>query len=92
MVVTLKDSGGSNILVVTLIYPGSGSSITVDIGGTQTEFADAILDTRARIVHLHITCSNLDFKVHKKYLLAIKIFTFKLKIFYKFRFTWRIIS
>ena len=63
MVVILKDSSGAHILRVTVMYPGSGSSLTVDIGGTKTEFIDAVLDTKARIVHLHITCTNLDFKV-----------------------------
>ena len=62
MVVILKDSSGAQILRVR-VYPGSGSSLTVDIGGTKTEFIDAVLDTKARIVHLHITCTNLDFKV-----------------------------
>ena len=63
MTVILKDQSDNELVKVSIIYSGSGNSLTVDIDGTKSELADAILDTKARIVHLHVVCSEVDFKV-----------------------------
>ena len=66
LTVTVKDQDETDLLTVSIIYSGSGTSLTIDIDGTRSELADAILDTKARIVHLHVICSEVDFKVQSK--------------------------
>ncbi len=48
---------------VVLKYSGSGSALELDISGTKTQIPDAIQDTQARIVHLHVACTDQEFKV-----------------------------
>ena len=48
---------------VILKYSGSGTALEIEIAGTNTQIPDAIQDTKARIVHLHVACTEQEFKV-----------------------------
>ena len=59
----IKDKGGSDLIEISFEYPGSGNNLKFDIAGTKLDYTDAIVDTKSRIVHLHVKCSSDDFKV-----------------------------
>ena len=69
----VKGKDGSDLLEVSLTYPGSGANLHLTVAGTKTEILDAIQDLKSRIVHIHITCTEKDFKVFVWYIINLNL-------------------